>query len=154
VRGVLDIDQKQVHSVKMIVTKVLTAWLRTARHDRLASLDISFLEDPHATVYLLSPAGGTVAPQAHHPDRSADRPPARKVWCRHQISGDIADRRSTAAGVHADVSCPSWLRPTARHGGSGRAVSLTAPDGESFAGRLPGPPDGRFRQQKTSTPLY
>jgi hypothetical protein len=42
VRGVLDIDQKQVHSVKMIVTKVLTAWLRTARHDRLASLDISF----------------------------------------------------------------------------------------------------------------
>ena len=47
------------------VTKVLTAWLRTAARDRaLPTLDLSFLDDPHATVYLLTPADGTVAPQA------------------------------------------------------------------------------------------
>ncbi len=65
VRGVLDMEPKQRDSVKITVTKVLTAWLRTAGRDAtLPALDISFLDDPHATVYLLTPADGTVAPQA------------------------------------------------------------------------------------------
>ena len=65
VRAVLEMEPKQRDSVKITVTKVLTAWLRTARRDRtLETLDMSFLDDPHATVYLLTPADGTVAPQA------------------------------------------------------------------------------------------
>lgn len=65
VRGVLDMEPKQRDSVKITVTKVLTAWLRTSVHDRrLPTLDLDFLDDPHATVYLLTPADGTVAPQA------------------------------------------------------------------------------------------
>ena len=65
VRGVLDMEPKQRDSVKITVTKVLTAWLRTAARDRaLPTLDLSFLDDARATVYLLTPADGTVAPQA------------------------------------------------------------------------------------------
>jgi type IV secretory pathway TraG/TraD family ATPase VirD4 len=65
VRSVLDMEPRQRDSVKITVTKVLTAWLRTAARDRqLSTLDSTFLDDPHATVYLLTPADGTVAPQA------------------------------------------------------------------------------------------
>jgi type IV secretory pathway TraG/TraD family ATPase VirD4 len=65
VRGVLDMEAKQRDSVKMTVTKALTAWLRTSIRDRdLPSFDPGFLDDPAATLYVLSPADGTVAPLA------------------------------------------------------------------------------------------
>lgn len=65
VRAVLNMDAKQRDSVKMTVTKVLTAWLLTARRDRgLPMLELSFLDDGDATPYLLTPADGTVAVQA------------------------------------------------------------------------------------------
>jgi TraM recognition site of TraD and TraG len=65
VRSVLDMEPKQRDSVKMTVTKVLTAWLLTARRDRpLPPLHLSFFDDPAATLYLLTPADGTVAAQA------------------------------------------------------------------------------------------
>ena len=64
-RAVLEMEAKQRDSVKMMVTKVLTAWLLTARRDRqLPALDLSFFDDPAATLYLLTPADGTVAGQA------------------------------------------------------------------------------------------
>ncbi len=47
------------------MTKVLTAWLQTMERDRgLPVLDEEFLEDPNATIYLLTPFDGTVAAQA------------------------------------------------------------------------------------------
>jgi type IV secretion system protein VirD4 len=65
VHAVLDMEAKQRDSVKMTVTKVLTAWLRTSHRDRrLPALDLSIFDEPSATVYLLSPADGTVAAQA------------------------------------------------------------------------------------------
>ena len=65
VNGVLDMEAKQRDSVKMTVTKVLTAWLRTSKRDRgLPPLSLDFLDDPSATIYLLTPADGTVAAQA------------------------------------------------------------------------------------------
>jgi protein-tyrosine-phosphatase len=65
VRGVLDMEPRQRDSVKITVTKVLTAWLRTSLRDReLPSLDLSLLDEHHATVYLLTPDDGTMAPQA------------------------------------------------------------------------------------------
>ena len=65
VRAVLGMDAKQRDSVKMTVTKVLTAWLLTAQRDRsLPALDLSFFDDADATLYLLSPSDGTVAAQA------------------------------------------------------------------------------------------
>src|SRR6202165_3569461 len=65
VRGVLDMEPKQRDSVKMTVTKALTAWLRTSIRDRgLPAFDPSFLDDPAATLYVLSPPDGTVAPLA------------------------------------------------------------------------------------------
>ncbi|GAC1399515.1 MAG: hypothetical protein NVSMB60_11820 [Mycobacterium sp.] len=65
VRSVLEMEPRQRDSVKMTVTKVLTAWLLTARRDRqYPALDLSFLDDPAATLYLLTPADGTVAAQA------------------------------------------------------------------------------------------
>jgi type IV secretion system protein VirD4 len=65
VRGVIDMEPKQRDSVKMTVTKALTAWLRTSIRDRaLPSFDPAFLDDPAATLYVLSPADGTVAPLA------------------------------------------------------------------------------------------
>ncbi len=65
VRAVLGMDAKQRDSVKMTVTKVLTAWLLTAQRDRgLPVLELSLFDDCDATLYLLSPADGTVAAQA------------------------------------------------------------------------------------------
>jgi type IV secretory pathway TraG/TraD family ATPase VirD4 len=65
VHAVLDMEAKQRDSVKMTVTKVLTAWLRTSHRDRhLPPLDLSIFDEPSATVHLLSPADGTVAAQA------------------------------------------------------------------------------------------
>jgi type IV secretory pathway TraG/TraD family ATPase VirD4 len=65
VRAVLGMDAKQRDSVRMTVTKVLTAWVLTASRDRsLPALDLSFFDDRDATLYLLSPADGTVAAQA------------------------------------------------------------------------------------------
>jgi type IV secretory pathway TraG/TraD family ATPase VirD4 len=65
VHSVLVMEAKQRDSVKMTVTKVLTAWLRTSHRDRsLPTLNLDFLDDPHATVYLLTPSDGTVARQA------------------------------------------------------------------------------------------
>ena len=63
VRGILDMADKQRDSVKMTVTKSLTAWLRTSIRDRdLPAFDPADLDDPHTTLYVLSPADGTVAP--------------------------------------------------------------------------------------------
>jgi type IV secretory pathway TraG/TraD family ATPase VirD4 len=65
VRGILNMVDKQRDSVKMTVSKSLTAWLRTATRDRgLPAFDPSFLDDSAATLYVLSPADGTVAPLA------------------------------------------------------------------------------------------
>ena len=65
VHAVLNMEAKQRDSVKMTVTKVLTAWLRTSHRDRhLPPLDLSIFDAPAATVYLLTPADGTVAAQA------------------------------------------------------------------------------------------
>lgn len=65
VRGVLNMVDKQRDSVKMSVTKALTAWLRTSLRDRgLPSFDPSFLDESGTTLYVLSPSDGTVAPQA------------------------------------------------------------------------------------------
>jgi type IV secretion system protein VirD4 len=65
VRSVLDMEPKQRDSVKITVTKVLTAWLQTIDRDKdLPALDNAFLDDPTATIYLLTPFDGTVAAQA------------------------------------------------------------------------------------------
>jgi hypothetical protein len=65
VRGILSMVDKQRDSVKMTVTKSLTAWLRTSIRDRgLPTLDPTFLDTAGATLYVLSPADGTVAPLA------------------------------------------------------------------------------------------
>lgn len=65
VRAVLNMEAKQRDSVKMTVTKVLTAWLLTARRDRPhLPLGLEFFDDPGATLYLLTPSDGTVAAQA------------------------------------------------------------------------------------------
>jgi type IV secretory pathway TraG/TraD family ATPase VirD4 len=65
VRAVLDMEPKQRDSVKMTVTKVLTPWLLTAARDAAHdALELSFFDEPLATLYLLTPADGTVAAQA------------------------------------------------------------------------------------------
>lgn len=65
VRAVLEMEPKQRDSVKMTVTKVLTAWLLTSERDReFPPLDLAFLDAPDATLFLLTPADGTVAAQA------------------------------------------------------------------------------------------
>lgn len=65
VRAVLEMEPKQRDSVKMTVTKVLTAWLLTTERDRdFPPLDLSFFDAPDATLFLLTPADGTVAAQA------------------------------------------------------------------------------------------
>ena len=117
VRAVLDMEPKQRDSVKITVTKVLTAWLRTATRDRrLPTLDLSFLDDRHATVYLLTPADGTVAPQA--------------ITLIDQL-GEIP-----LAGIrHGDVSPPYANTLSSGHGqlqDSAHAVSLA--NGAVFAG--------------------
>jgi hypothetical protein len=60
-------EAKHRDSVKMTVTKVLTAWLRTrtSHRDRhLPPLDMSIIDEAGAAAYLLTPADGTVAAQA------------------------------------------------------------------------------------------
>jgi len=65
VRGILTMVDKQRDSVKMTVSKSLTAWLRTSIRDRgLPTFDPAFLDDADATLYVLSPSDGTVAPLA------------------------------------------------------------------------------------------
>ena len=65
VRGILNMVDKQRDSVKMTVTKALTAWLRTSIRDRdLPTFDPTILNEPGATLYILSPADGAVAPLA------------------------------------------------------------------------------------------
>ena len=60
VLGVLNMEARQRDSVKMTVTKALTAWLRTSIRDRgLPAFDPDFLDDPSATLYVLSPPDGT-----------------------------------------------------------------------------------------------
>jgi type IV secretion system protein VirD4 len=64
VRGILNMVEKQRDSAKMTVTKSLTAWLRTSIRDRhLTTFDPAFLDDPGTTLYILSTALGSVAPQ-------------------------------------------------------------------------------------------
>jgi type IV secretion system protein VirD4 len=64
-RGVLNMVDKQRDSVKMTVTKALTAWLRTSIRDRdLPTFDPAFLDEPGTTLYVLAPSDGTVAPLA------------------------------------------------------------------------------------------
>jgi type IV secretion system protein VirD4 len=56
---------KQRDSVKMTVTKALTAWLRTSIRDRaLPIFDPAVLDERDTTLYILSPSDGTVAPLA------------------------------------------------------------------------------------------
>jgi len=65
VRGILNMVDKQRDSVRMTVTKALTAWLRTSIRDRgLPTFDPRFLDEPGTTLYVLSPSDGTVAPLA------------------------------------------------------------------------------------------
>ncbi len=65
VRGILGMVDKQRDSVKMTVTKALTAWLRTSIRDRgLPSFDPAVLDEPGATLYVVSPSDGAVAPLA------------------------------------------------------------------------------------------
>jgi type IV secretion system protein VirD4 len=65
VRGVLSMVDKQRDSVKMTVTKALTAWLRSSIRDRdLPTFDPAVLDEPGATLYVLSPSDGAVAPLA------------------------------------------------------------------------------------------
>jgi type IV secretion system protein VirD4 len=65
VRGILNMVDKQRDSVKMTVTKSLTAWLRTSIRDRaLPIFDPAVLDEPGTTLYILSPSDGTVAPLA------------------------------------------------------------------------------------------
>jgi type IV secretion system protein VirD4 len=65
VRGILSMVDKQRDSVKMTVSKSLTAWLRTSIRDRdLPTFDPAYLDAPDATLYVLSPSDGTVAPLA------------------------------------------------------------------------------------------
>ena len=66
VRAVLDMEAKQRDSVKMTVTKVLTPWLLTSQRDKPhPPLELSFFDsDKTPTLYLLTPADGTVAAQA------------------------------------------------------------------------------------------
>jgi type IV secretory pathway TraG/TraD family ATPase VirD4 len=65
VRGIVSMVDKQRDSVKMTVTKTLTAWLRTSIRDRdLPAFDPSYLDVSDATLYVLSPSDGTVAPLA------------------------------------------------------------------------------------------
>ena len=65
VRGILNMVDKQRDSVKMTVTKALTAWLRTSIRDRgLPTFDPAVLDEPGTTLYVLSPSDGTVAPLA------------------------------------------------------------------------------------------
>jgi type IV secretion system protein VirD4 len=65
VRGILTMVDKQRDSVKMTVTKALTAWLRTSIRDRgLPTFDPTFLDESGTTLYVLSPSDGTVAPLA------------------------------------------------------------------------------------------
>ncbi|MDA2893392.1 TraM recognition domain-containing protein [Mycolicibacterium sp. BiH015] len=65
VRGILDMVDKQRDSVKMTVSKSLTAWLRTSLRDRgLPAFDPDSLDDAGTTLYVLSPSDGTVAPLA------------------------------------------------------------------------------------------
>jgi TraM recognition site of TraD and TraG len=65
VRGILNMVGKQRDSVKMTVTKALTAWLRTSIRDRdLPTIEPAVLDEPGTTLYILSPSDGTVAPLA------------------------------------------------------------------------------------------
>jgi type IV secretion system protein VirD4 len=49
----------------MTATEVLTAWLLTANRDSIGQpLDLKFFDAPNATLFLLTLADGTVAPQA------------------------------------------------------------------------------------------
>lgn len=66
VRGVLGMEAKQRDSVKMSVTKVLTPWLLTSARDAgHPTLELSFFDSEQTpTLYLLTPADGTVAAQA------------------------------------------------------------------------------------------
>jgi type IV secretion system protein VirD4 len=65
VRGILNMVDKQRDSVKMTVTKCLTPWLRTSTRDHnLPDLDPALLDAAASTLYVLSPADGTVAPMA------------------------------------------------------------------------------------------
>jgi type IV secretory pathway TraG/TraD family ATPase VirD4 len=65
VRGILSMVDKQRDSVKMTVSKSLTAWLRTSIRDRdLPTFDPAYLDASDATLYVLSPSDGTVAPLA------------------------------------------------------------------------------------------
>lgn len=64
-RGILNMTDKQRDSVKMTITKALTAWLRTSIRDRyLPIFDPAVLDEPGTTLYILSPSDGTVAPLA------------------------------------------------------------------------------------------
>jgi len=63
-RGILNMVDKQRDSVKMTVTKALTAGCAPPSGSRPAHFDPAFLDEPGTTLYVLSPSDGTVAPLA------------------------------------------------------------------------------------------
>lgn len=59
---VLDMPDRQRDSVAITMRKAVTPWLRTTfKKDPLKAFDPKFLDDPHATLFIISPADGTGA---------------------------------------------------------------------------------------------
>lgn len=63
---ILDMEPRQRDSVAITMRKAVTPWLRTSLMradvaDLVQAFDPCFLDDPHATLFVLAPADGTVA---------------------------------------------------------------------------------------------
>lgn len=59
---ILDMEPRQRDSVAITMRKAITPWLRTSfTVDLTEKFDPAFLDDPQATLFVLSPADGTVA---------------------------------------------------------------------------------------------
>lgn len=65
VRAVLCQEPRQRDSVKMTISHALTGWVMLSlADDEPEDFDLSFLDDPHATLYILCPMAGDAAPVA------------------------------------------------------------------------------------------
>lgn len=62
-RAIMEMDPRQRDSVAITMRKAITPWLRTSLLQRApeAPFTPDFLDDPHATLFVLAPADGTVA---------------------------------------------------------------------------------------------
>ncbi|ORV08032.1 type IV secretory system conjugative DNA transfer family protein [Mycolicibacterium fallax] len=63
---ILEMDPRQRDSVAITMRKAITPWLRSAlvHSEPLEPFSPEFLDDPHATLFVLAPADGTVAGSA------------------------------------------------------------------------------------------